>query len=341
MIRRSLGLVFALTLLVGVLYSYADDSSPVVKLDPALDKIVASGAKLEKLLDGHGFFEGPTWVHTTNPQYLLFTDIPGGVINKWTPDGNLSVVVDHIFTGTDTSGLAQYPLGDKKLPMIGADGTTLDREGRIVFCGFGPRAVIRVEKDGSRTVLADRFEGKKFNTPNDLVYKSDGTLYFTDTQADQKRAETDPEKGVSFSGVYSVKGGKLQLVTKDLTGPNGLAFSPGEKYLYINESPKKRITRFDVQPDDSVSNPKLIIDMNADKAEGMPDGMKVDKDGNIYCTGPGGLWIMSPDGKHIGTILTPQRLSNLTFGDKDGKTLYMTAPQGLYRIHLKVAGIRP
>jgi gluconolactonase len=195
-----------------------------------------------------------------------------------------------------------------------------------------------VEKNGKRTVLADHFEGKRFNLPNDLVYKKDDTLYFTDTQADTRRAENDPDKGVAVNGVYLVKGGQLRLLTKEIPSPNGLALSPDEKFLYVNSTAKKTITKFDVSADDTITNPTLIIDMSSDSAVGNPDGMRVDKKGNIYCTGPGGLWIMSPDGKHLGTIFTPQRISNLAFGDNDGKTLYMTAPTALYRIRMNAAG---
>ena len=333
-------ILLAIALSFGLLTPRPQDQKTVVVNDPALDAIASVDAKLEKLAEGTGFFEGPNWVKTGRSGYLIFTNIPGDVINKWTPDGKVSVIVDHIFTGTDSSGAPQYELGTKKLPMIGADGSTLDHQGRIVYCAFGDRAVVRVEKNGKRTVLADRFEGRRFNTPNDLIYKSDGTLYFTDSQADTTRAENDPNKGVSHSGVYFIKNGKPQLLSKDFDGPNGLAFSPGEKYLYANDSRKKTITRFEIQPDGTVTTGTLFIDMSADKTVGMPDGMKVDKNGNVYCTGPGGVWIMSPDGKHLGTILTPQRISNLAFGDADGKTLYMTSPQGLYRIRLNAEGLR-
>jgi gluconolactonase len=310
-------------------------------LDPALDAIVASDAKLETLHEGTGVFEGPTWVHRGGPGYLIFSDIPGNVINKWTPDGKITVLLDHVFTGTDTSSAFQITVGSRKLPMVGPNGTTLDRQGRIVFCAFGDRQVVRLEKDGKRTILAERFEGKLLNNPNDLVYKSDGTLYFTDSAADLKRADSDPAKGVPHSGLYMIKGGQVQLLTKDFPGSNGLAFSPDQKYLYLNDYGKKIIERFDVQADDTIANGKLFIDMNGEKAPGAPDGMKVDRKGNVYCTGPGGLWILSPDGKHIGTILSPEPLTNLTFGDADAKTLYITGRPPLYRIKLKVAGIRP
>jgi len=338
--KRLLILLFIMTLEFGS--ARAQTSSVViVRLDPALDNIVSPDAKLETLHEGTGVFEGPTWVHRVHPGYLIFSDIPGNVINKRTPDGKITVIVDHVFTGTDTSEAFQMTVGTRKFPMIGPNGTTLDRQGRIVFCAFGSHQVLRLEKDGKRTILAERVGGKLLNSPNDLVYKSDGSLYFTDSRADVKRADDDPAKGVPYPGLYMIKGGKVQLVNKDLESPNGLAFSPDQKYLYLNDYRKKIIERFDVLPDDTLANGKLFIDMSANKAPGAPDGMKVDRKGNVYCTGPGGLWIISPDGKHIGTIVTPESLTNLTFGDDDGKTLYMTGRPPLYRITLRVAGIRP
>jgi gluconolactonase len=172
---------------------------------------------------------------------------------------------------------------------------TLDRQGRIVFCAHGDRDVVRLEKNGKRTVLADRYEGKRLNSPNDLVYKSDGSLYFTDPTGGLRLRDKDPKRELSFNGVYLLRHGKLQsLSTQDITDPNGLAFSSDEKYLYLNDRRKKIIMRFDVQPDDTIANGHLFIDLSVDKAVGEPDGMKVDKRGNVYCTGPGGLWNLHP-----------------------------------------------
>ncbi|MGH9560504.1 MAG: SMP-30/gluconolactonase/LRE family protein, partial [Terracidiphilus sp.] len=186
----------------------------------------------------------------------------------------------------------------------------------------------------------------RLSRPNDLVYKSDGTLYFTDPG---RRQSAD------IPSVYMLRGGKLGVATREVSYPNGLAFSPGEKYLYVNDTLKMLIMRFDVKPDGSLANGQLLLDENADHEHaypdhGFPDGMKTDQKGNIYCTGPGGLWIISPEGKHLGTILFAENdvdpkpaigVSNLTFGDADGKTLYLTARTALYRVRLKIAGIRP
>ena len=328
--------VFALNMV----RAQGNNSDVVVKLDPALDRIVAADAKLEKLFAGHGTFEGPTWIQAGPTGYLIFSEIQGGVMHKFEADGKTSIFLDHIFTGPDPS-LAPANLGSSAERMLGSNGTTLDRQGRIVFCSVGNRSVERLEKDGKRTVLADRFEGKKFNTPNDLVVKSDGSIYFTDTRVDLQRPDDDPQKGEPFAGVYLIKDGKVSLLAKDLTTPNGLAFTPDEKHLYVIEGMKKLIDRYDVQPDDTIANRALFVDMNSDQAPGGPDGMKVDKLGNVYSTGPGGVWIMSAEGKHLGTILAPERLTNLTFGGRDAKTLYITSFMALYRIQLKTAGLRP
>jgi gluconolactonase len=324
---------------LGMLRAQETPGSIVVKLDPALDGIVAPDAKLEKLFSGQGTFEGPTWVGHGKSGFLIFSDIPGGVMNKLGPDDKVSVFLDHIFTRGDVSLLLANPGGTTR--NLGSNGITLDREGRILFCNTGDRTVERIEKDGKRTILASGFEGKKFNLPNDLVVKSDGAIYFTDSRIDTTRADNDPEKGEPFSGVYLIKNGKLQLLVHDLTTPNGLAFTVDEKRLYVIEGMAKLIDIYDVQPDDTIVNRKLFIDMNSDKTPGGPDGMRLDEQGNVYSTGPGGVWILSPEGKHIGTILAPGRLTNLTFGGPDRKTLYVTSFMSLYRIQLKAVGLRP
>jgi gluconolactonase len=331
--------LFFTTSVLGILRAQENPASIVVKLDAALDSIVAPDAKLEKLFSGQGTFEGPTWVRDGNSGFLIFSDIPGGVMNKLGPDDKVSVFLDHIFTRGDISLVPTNPGGATR--NLGSNGITLDREGRILFCNTGDRTVERIEKDGKRTVLAAGFEGKKFNLPNDLVVKSDGAIYFTDSRIDSTRADSDPEKGESFSGVYLLKNGKLQLLVHDLITPNGLAFTVDEKRLYVIEGMAKLIDVYDVQPDDTIVNRKLFVDMNSDKTPGGPDGMRLDKQGNVYSTGPGGVWILSPEGKHIGTILAPGRLTNLTFGGPDSKTLYITSFMSLYRIQLKAAGLRP
>jgi len=336
---RTVSLFVAIGL--GLTLVQAQTDGPVNKLDPAMNKIAPGDAKVEKLAGGFGFLEGPVWVRS--PGYLLFSDIPANAIYKWAPGGEVSVFLKPSgFTGSDASDVGMaLNTGSKVEYLIGSNAVTVDRQGRIVFCAHGDRQVVRLEKNGKRTVLADRYEGKRLNSPNDLIYKSDGALYFTDPPAGLRQGDKDPRKESSFNGVYLLKDGKLQAMYKELPLPNGIALSPDEKYLYVNDSVKRIIMRFDVNPDDTVANGKIFIDMTADKAPGGPDGMKVDSAGNIYSTGPGGLWVISSDGKHIGTITAPESITNLAFGDADGKSLYLAARTGLYRIRLAVPGLRP
>ncbi len=337
--RKALWLAAAF--LLAALQVRAQGANEVVRLDPALDEIISVDTKVEKLAGDFGFVEGPVWVRQGG--YLLFSDIPANAINKWTSDGKVSVFLKPSgFTGSDPSDVeSQNNNGQAVVTLIGSNGVTLDRQRRVVFCTHGDRDVVRIEKDGKRTVLADRFEGKRLNSPNDLVFKSDGALYFTDPTAGLRKRDEDPKKELPFNGVYLLKDGRLQVLEKTFATPNGIAFSPGEKYLYVNDTTRKLIMRYEVRPDDTIANGKVFIDMSADKAAGVPDGMKVDQKGNVYCTGPGGFWIMSPEGKHLGTVKMPELPANLAWGDSDGKTLYLTARTGLYRIRLKIAGIRP
>jgi len=337
-------LFFALgALLTGAALS-AQNTGQIIRLDPALDTLISPNTQIEKLSDGFGFLEGPVWVHASSPGFLILSDIPANVIDKWNPqDGKVSVFLEKSgFAGADP-GDAGYQLnnGHAVVTLYGSNGITLDKEGRVTYCQHGDRAVMRLEKDGKRTVLADRYEGKRLNSPNDLVYKSDGSLYFTDPPYGLRKLAEDPKKELPFSGVYRWANGKLTLVNKDFGAPNGLAFSPDEKYLYLDDSASKTYWRFDVQPDGSLANKTLLIDASSSKEAGVPDGMKIDRNGNIYAAGPGGVWVLTPDGKHLGTIRPPENPANLAWGDADAKTLYFTAVTGLYRLRVNVPGIRP
>ena len=337
--RRFVQILSSLLITVIAVSARSDEWSLIVRLNRAVDQILPADAKVEKLAGDFGYLEGPVWVRSGG--YLLFSDIPANVIYKWSSaTKKVTVFLPYSgYTGTDDSKLGgQSNNGRTLVTLIGSNAVTLDPKGRVVFCAHGDRQVVRLEPNGQRTVLASSFEGKRLNSPNDLVFKADGSLYFTDPSTGLR--EKDKGRELSFNGVYLFKDGKLQVLTKDFPHPNGLAFSPDEKYLYVNDSQQKTITRFDVLPDDTVANPHVIIDMSSDKGEGAPDGMKVDVKGNIYCTGPGGLWIMSPDGTHIGTILNSQRPSNLAFGGPDRKTLFFTARMGLYQIRLKIPGTK-
>ena len=315
----------------------------VIRLDPALDAVIAPNAQPELLKgDYFGAVEGPVWVETGG--YLLFSDMAANVIYKWTPDGQLSVFLEKSgYTGTDVNNVGgQYTNGRLHLLLIGSNGLTLDRQGRLIIAGMTDRNVTRVESDGTRTTLADRYEGKRLNSPNDLVVKSNGAIYFTETTSGIRGRDEGPAREIPFHGVYLIKDGVLRLLDKDPQGaaPNGIAFSPDEKILYVNGGTK--ITAYDVRPDDTVTNARVLIDLGGPNAgPGNTDGMKVDRSGNIYCSGPGGVCIISPQGKHLGTIVPAERVANLAFGDADSKSLYMVGGRSLWRIRVNTPGIRP
>jgi gluconolactonase len=318
-------IVFAASMML--LKAQEAPKASIARLDAALDAIVPAGAQLEALKEGFkDGLEGGVW--DRNGGFLLFSNKPERVINKWTPDGKLSVFLN----------LAEVAkVADPKASL--SSGTAMDREGRLVYCSPGERTIIRVEHDGKRTIVADKYQGKRFSHPNDLAYKSNGTLYFTDNGA--------PPKGDTEelpTSAYLLKNGQVQLITTgQLTHPNGIAVSADEKFLYINDSAKRQVWRFDIQPDDKATNGRVWADMSSDKKPGIPDGMRVDKKGNVYDAGPGGIWILSPEGKHLGTLLLPppDRGTNLAFGDADGKTLYLMNHLSLYRVRLSVEGVRP
>jgi gluconolactonase len=306
----------------------------VLRKDPALDAIVPPNPKIFKLAEGFKFTEGPVW----DPKggYLLFSDPNNNTIYKYSPEGNGELTVFR-----EKSGYEGADIGDYGQP--GSNGLTFDRQGRLTINQHGNRRVVRLENDGQLTVLADKFEGKRLNSPNDLVYRSDGTLYFTDPPFGLPRFFDDRRKELAFSGVFAVKDGNIKLVAKDFTGPNGLAFSPDEKFFYVDNWDEKHkvVMRYEVQPDGSLKNGKLFFDMTSAPGEDALDGMKVDKAGNLYVSGPGGLWILSPEGKHLGTVIGPKHPHNFAWGDADGKTLYLCARSGLYRMKLNIEGLRP
>lgn len=306
----------------------------VTRNDAALDKIVPANTAVEKVRGDFKFIEGPVWSRAGG--YLLFSDIPANEVMKWTPDGVVSVFRKDIFPG-------EYPAG----VLIGSNGLTLDREGRLVSAEHGNRRVTRLEKNGSVTVLADRWEGKRLNSPNDVVVKKNGDVYFTDPSALYRNYPADaknrPVQELDFNGVYRVtKAGKLDLLSRDIPYPNGLAFSPDEKKFYVaNSRPDKFWMIYDVKADGTIANGRKFFDATSIPGEDVPDGMKVDTAGNIYATGPAGLMIFTPSGKLLGSIEFPELPANLAWGDADAKTLYVTARTGLYRIKLNVAGVRP
>jgi gluconolactonase len=332
---------------VAIAQSAGDQS--VVRLDPALDALVSADAKVELVKSGFGFTEGPVWVQNGKTGYLLFTDIPGNVIWKLNPqDGNASVFLYNAgFRGPDVwrwgpvqnNGYERTDPRFEEFAMIGADGLTLDREGRVIVASFAGRSLDRIEKNGKRTVLADRYEGKRFNGPNDVVVKRDGAIYFTDTYGGLKLRDKDPRKELDFNAVFMWKAGKLTLLVNDMPAVNGLAFSPDEKYLYVNGSRDNYVRRYDVVQGGTLATGKLFIDLSKETERGITDGLRVDTKGNLYETGPGGVWIISPDGRHLGTIRAPEQSTNVGFGDADKKTLYIAARTSIYKIRVNTPGI--
>ncbi|MGA9801160.1 MAG: SMP-30/gluconolactonase/LRE family protein [Terriglobales bacterium] len=320
-------------------------SQEIQRLDPSVNQLVPADATLEKVAGGFDkWTEGPVW---TRQDTLLFAEIPANNIDQWVPGKGASVFIHP----SGYKGSEPYKGGEP-----GSNGMTLDADGRVTVAGHAGRTVWRLETvdpHAQITILADSYQGKKLNSPNDLVYKSDGSLYFTDPPYGLPTQNDDePLKELKVNGVYRIPGArqqkpgaapdrdKLQLVIKDLGRPNGIAFSPDEKYLYIAESGTKVWMRYRVQPDGSVTDGMVFLDPTSDPAKGVPDGMRLDKNGNIYSSGPGGVWIISPEGKHLGTIKVPEVVANVGWGDKDMKTLYITASTSLYRIKLSVEGDR-
>jgi gluconolactonase len=308
----------------------ASAKAEIVRLDPALDRIVGPKATLEKLAGGFQFTEGPVW-HPDG--YLLFSDPNANTIYRWSPEGTVSVF-------RTKSGYTGFDIGRYHQP--GSNGLTLDRDGLLVINEHGNRRVTRLERTGKITVLADRYQGKRLNSPNDLVYRSDGSLYFTDPPFGLPKAFDDPGKELAFSGVYLLREGRLTLLTRELSGPNGIAFSPDERYLYVDnwDLARKVLMRYEVNADGTLRNGVVFHDFTGDAEPVALDGIKVDIEGNVYVSAPGGVWILSPSGKALGRIVPPEHDANFAFGDGDGKSLYLTASTGLYRLRVNVPGIR-
>ena len=293
--------------------------------NPGLHDLIAADARIERVAGGLGFTEGPVW----RDNALLFSDIPNNRIARWRrlPEG---------------PELTTYATGP-------SNGLTLDRQGQVLAAEHGGRRVSRVADDGTRTLLAEKFEGKRLNSPNDIVVKSDGSIYFTDPPYAVKIATPGmvrpegwwtapiPGKELAFSGVYRLTAdGALQLLADDLALPNGLAFSPDESVLYVDDSGNKLIRAFDVRPDGGLTNSRILLDM-ASNDPGVPDGMKVDLQGNVLCTGPGGVWVCRADGTFLGRVILPELPANLAWGE-DGSVLFLTARTSVYRIQTKTRG---
>ena len=306
--------------------------SQLETIDDRLAEIVPDGAPLERVAGGFEFTEGPVW---SAEGALLFSSPNTNAIYRWTPDGRVDVF-------RSKSGYTGVDIGRYHQP--GSNGLTFDPEGRLTMCQHGNRRVLRVEPHGNTTVLADAYEGGRLNSPNDLVYRSDGTLYFTDPPFGLPGGFDDPHKELPFSGVFGVApDGEIFLVTGELEGPNGLAFSPDERFLYVgNWDPQAKVVmRYEIGVNGTrVGEGEVLCDLTSAPGADAIDGLKVDREGNLYVCGPGGVWILSPDGDPLGLLRLPEDPHNLAWGD-DGRTLYITALTGIYRIRLRKAGIRP
>lgn len=341
---KSLAVVLGL-LIAGLTPSTWAQEAGVRRLDAALDALVDAHSKIELVADGFGFTEGPVWM---KGGYLLFTDVPGNVIYKL-QNGTPSIFMLNAgyqgpdiwrYGGMNDNAFEKSDPRYEEFPMAGPDGLTHDRQDRLIIATFAGRSLVRIEKDGTRTVLADRFNGKRFSGPNDVVVKSDGAIYFTDTFGGLRLRAKDPKLEIPYNGLYLWKDGKVSLLLKDtMPNLNGLAFSPDERYLYLNGGADNYVNRYEVRKDDTLVNGTLLFDMRGDHSPGVADGMRVDSAGNIYETGPGGVWIVTAEGKHLGTISTPQRPINIGFGDPDMKTLYMACHTAIYKVRVKVAGL--
>ncbi|HEY1379122.1 MAG TPA: SMP-30/gluconolactonase/LRE family protein [Gemmataceae bacterium] len=300
--------------------------------DPRLDKLIPPGAKLERLAEGFDWAEGPVWVPAG--RYVLFNDIPKNTTFRWKQGRG----VDVYLKPSGYSGMAPFTGREP-----GANGMALDKDGRLLLCQHGDRRVVRQEKDGKLTVLADRYQGKRFNSPNDLCVRSNGDIYFTDPPYGLPKQMDDPAKELDFQGVYRVSAqGGVTLLTKEMSRPNGIALSPDEKTLYVNNSDgaKPVVMAFELKPDGTLGAGRVFFDaapLNKAGKRGAPDGLKVDRQGNIFTTGPAGVLVLTPDGTHLGTVETGEPTANCNWGD-DGSTLYITANKYLCRIRTVTKG---
>lgn len=304
----------------------------LVREQARFDELIAPDAQIEVVADGFEWTEGPVWVPREGG-FLLFSEIPGNAVMKWTASGG----VTPFMKPAGYTGVVDYG----REP--GSNGLTLDGEGRLTLAEHGDRRIARLAWDGGKRTLADNYRGKRFNSPNDLVFKSNGDLYFTDPPYGLPKQAEDPRRELDFCGVYrwSAKTGEVTLLTKALTRPNGIAFSPDERTLYVaNSDPKRAVwMAFPVEDDGTLGEGRVFRDVTSmvDTHKGLPDGLKVDHQGNLFATGPGGIHVMAPDGTLLGRIDTEQATANCAWGD-DGSVLYITADAYICRIGTNTKG---
>jgi gluconolactonase len=355
----SLSTVSILLVLAATSHALADDTESAQRafrikaMSPEMHDLVGPDAELELLGDRYGLTEGPLWMDDAEDGFLLFTDLISNAIFKWTPEEGTSVFLDDAgYSGDDINNAGfQAMRGRMRVILIGPNGLTLDPQGRPAWCAMPDRRVMRLEKDGTRTVVAEKYRGKRFSGPNDLIYRSDGILYFTDSIFGRRGAESQqesPYRELPYNGVFMVDDGDVTLLVKDeaLGGdPNGVALSPDERYLYVSAD-YNRIMRYELKTDGTLGEGKVFIDGETS------DGMKVDQRGNLYTTAvwEGEVRVTSPEGERLGVIYLPRVnteprvqicATNVAFGDADSKGLYITACEHVYRLQMKVPGVRP
>lgn len=305
----------------------------VIRLDPALDALIAADARPELLVNGFDWAEGPVWVWRRHA--VLFSDVPRNTIYEWSLGDDISVFLKP--SGHTGPGQGQ-----------GSNGLTLDDQGRLVIAQHGDRRIARLEKDGSLTSIAQYYKWNRFNSPNDLVYHSNGDLYFTDPPYGLRGGNSSPDKEIPFNGVYRVdRNGEVTLLDNELTFPNGIAFSPDEKTLYvaISDPAKPQVIAYDVKEDGTLNlkSRRVFFDakpLQSAGGKGLPDGLKVDVHGNVWATGPGGVLVLTPDGRHLGTVNTGEAVANCAWGN-NGSVLYLTSDMYLCRIKTLTKGVGP
>lgn len=313
----------------------ADEPPPwrVVRKDARLDALLPRGAALERIAEGFAWVEGPVW-HRGDGS-LLFSDIPNNVVYRWREGEGARIFLEQ----SGYSGRAPF-LGREP----GSNGLAFDPRGRLVLCEHGDRRISRLERTGRRTSLADRYEGKRLNSPNDLVFRSNGDLYFTDPPFGLPGAFDDPARELPFSGVYRLSaGGTLTLLTRELRAPNGIAFSPSERTLYVSNADPTRAVwmAYDVRADGQLGGGRVFFDATAwtRTKKGAPDGMKVDRGGHLFAAGPGGVHVFAPDGAHLGSIELDVPVSNVAWGGDGGSILFIAADTAVYRIETGTKGV--
>jgi gluconolactonase len=301
-------------------------SMRIDRLDPALDKLIAPDTKIDKVATGFQFTEGPMW----RDGRLWFSDLVGNRMYAVSPDGKIELLIDH------SGGLENPPKGYK-----GSNAMVTDKDGSVLMCQHALRRIARLDDKLKQTVFLDKFQGKKFNSPNDLVFAPDGSLWFTDPPYGLDKGNDDPSKEIPFNGVYRYVKGKLTAVIKDLKNPNGIGFSPDGKILYVaNSGPKMYINRYDVKPDGTLGAPAVLISYPDQPNNEVPDGLKIDAAGNVWTSGPGGIRIITPQGKVLGQIKLPEVAANLAWAN-DGHTLYITGSTSIYRFNVASPGQMP